>query len=195
MKTLTDITLPTKTPSIIRSILSFTIKTIFFFMVIFSFGFILPEKNQIPVQGASVHDWNPESFWYFPWGRSRVHRGLDIFAQQGTPVVAPTGGFVLFSGEIKMGGNVVFMIGPKWRFHYFAHLDKVDSKVKAHRFGFVDAGQQIGIVGTSGNAKGKPPHLHYSIRSLYPQLWQYKPNTIAAWDRLYFVNPDSFLRS
>ncbi len=78
-----------------------------------------------------------------------------------------------------------------WRFHYFTHLDKS----QGHRFGFVDAGQQIGIVGTSGNAKGKPPHLHYSIRSLYPQLWHYNPNTIAAWDRTYYVNPDNFLRS
>ena len=163
--------------------------------MIFSFGFVIPEQNQMPVQGASARDWNPNSFWYFPWGRSRVHRGLDIFAQHGTPVVAPTGGFVLFSGNIEMGGNVVFMLGPKWRFHYFAHLDKDTSQVQAHRFGLVDAGQQIGTVGNTGNAKGKPPHLHYSIRSLFPQLWQYKPKTIAAWNRTFYVNPDKFLRS
>ena len=164
-------------------------------LMIFSFGFVIPEQNQMPVQGASARDWNPNSFWYFPWGRSRVHRGLDIFAQHGTPVVAPTGGFVLFSGNIEMGGNVVFMLGPKWRFHYFAHLDKDTSQVQAHRFGLVDAGQQIGTVGNTGNAKGKPPHLHYSIRSLFPQLWQYKPKTIAAWNRTFYVNPDKFLRS
>ena len=78
-----------------------------------------------------------------------------------------------------------------WRFHYFAHLDKT----QAYRFGFVDAGQQIGTVGTTGNAIGKPAHLHYSIRSLYPQFWQYKPKTIAAWHRTFYVNPDKFLRS
>ena len=82
----------------------------------------------------------------------------------------------------------------RWRFHYFVHLDKIDTKVKARRIGFVDAGQQIGTVGTSGNAKGKPPHLHYSIRSLFPRIWKYKPQTIAAWDQLYYVNPDKFLR-
>ena len=183
-----------KAKSIPKRIFSTFNKIIIVSLLIFSFGFVIPEQNQMPVQGASTRDWNPESFWYFPWGRSRVHRGLDIFAQQGTPVVAPTGGFVLYSGNITMGGNVVFMLGAKWRFHYFAHLDEVDTKVSSHRFGFVDAGQQLGTVGTSGNAKGKPAHLHYSIRSLYPQLWQYKPKTIAAWDRTFYVNPDKFLR-
>ena len=91
--------------------------------------------------------------------------------------------------------NVLGRSMYRWRFHYFAHLDRVDSKVKAHRFGFVDAGQQIGTVGTSGNAKGKPPHLHYSIRTIFPQVWHYKTNTIAAWDRMFYVNPDKFLRS
>ena len=165
-------------------------KLIITFLIIFSFGFVLPEQNQMPVQGASARDWNPQSFWYYPWGRSRVHRGLDIFAKTDTPVVAPTGGFILYSGHNDMGGNVVLMLGAKWRFHYFAHL----KETQTHRFGFVDAGQQLGTVGTSGNAKGKPPHLHYSIRSLFPQLWKYKSNTVAAWDRVYYVNPDHFLR-
>ena len=181
----------TKVSSIPRKFFSRISKFIIVSLMIFSFGFVIPEQNQMPVQGASARDWNPESFWYFPWGRSRVHRGLDIFAQQGTPVVAPTGGFVLYSGNIEMGGNVVLMLGSKWRFHYFAHLDKNH----AHRFGLVDAGQQLGTVGTSGNARGKPPHLHYSIRSLFPQFWQYNPKTIASWDRTYYVNPDKFLRS
>ena len=114
----------TKTPSTLRTIFSLIFKVTIVCMVIFSFGFILPEKNQMPAQGASAHDWNAKSFWYYPWGRSRVHRGLDIFAQQGTPVVAPTGGFVLYTDNIKMGGNVVFMIGeyidlPKTSFSAF----------------------------------------------------------------------------
>ncbi len=188
-------TLLQTTKSIVLKIFSSLNKIVIISLMIFSFGFVIPEQNQMPVQGASSRDWNPESFWYFPWGRSRVHRGLDIFAKQGTPVVAPTGGFVLFNGEVLMGGNVVFMIGPKWRFHYFAHLEKIDPKIQSRRFGFVDTGQQIGTVGTTGNAKGKPPHLHYSIRSLYPQFWQYKPQTIAAWKRMYYVNPATYLRS
>lgn len=144
----------------------------------------------MPVENATSKDWNPESFWYYPWGRSVVHKGIDIFAEEGTPVVASTGGVILFHGNISMGGNVVFMLGPKWRFHYFAHLQESNYR----RIGFVDVGQQIGTVGTSGNAAGKSPHLHYSIKSMIPQFWKYQPNTKKAWDRMFFVNPDEFLR-
>ena len=104
-------TLITNSKKLSHKLFSSFSKLIIAALLIFSFGFIIPEQNQMPVEGATARDWNPQSFWYFPWGRSRVHRGLDIFAKQGTPVVAPTGGFVLYSGEIQMGGNVVFMIG------------------------------------------------------------------------------------
>lgn len=165
-------------------------KAITIFLFIFSFGYVLPEQRQMPVENATAKDWNPESFWYYPWGRSVVHKGIDIFAEEGTPVVASTGGVILFNGNISMGGNVVFMLGPKWRFHYFAHLQESNDR----RIGFVDAGQQIGTVGSTGNAAGKPPHLHYSIKSMVPQFWKYQPQTIKAWDRMFFVNPDEFLR-
>ena len=159
-------------------------------LMIFTFGFVLPEQHQMPVQGATVKDWNNKSFWYYPWGRSGVHRGIDIFAKEGTPVVASTGGFIFYSGKISMGGNVVLMLGPKWRFHYFAHLKDANNR----RIGFVDAGQQIGFVGTSGNAVGKPPHLHYSIKSLYPRFWLYKPKLMYASQKIYYVDPDKFLK-
>ena len=164
-------------------------KTITLLFIIFLIGFIIPEQHKMPVQGATVNDWNSQSFWYYPWGNNRVHKGIDIFAKAGTPVVAPTGGFVLFVGNISMGGNVVYMIGPKWRFHYFAHLQEN----KTRRFGFVDVGQTIGLVGSTGNAQGKSPHLHYSIKSLFPRLWKYDPKTIQGWTRLFFVDPGEYL--
>jgi murein DD-endopeptidase MepM/ murein hydrolase activator NlpD len=55
-------------------------------------------------------------------------------------------------------------------------------------FGFVDAAEKIGAVGSSGNALNKAAHLHYSIRSLYPQFWNYKAGNNAA------LNPQRFLR-
>lgn len=164
-------------------------KLILLLLLVFSFGFVLPEQHQIPVKGATAKDWNSKSFWYYPWGRSRVHKGIDIFAKNGTTVIAPTGGLVLFNGTVSMGGHVVYMIGPKWRFHYFAHLQ--ESKV--NRVGFIDAGQVLGRVGTSGNAAGKSPHLHYSIKSLFPRLWKYNPDTIYNWQRLFFVDPGKYL--
>jgi murein DD-endopeptidase MepM/ murein hydrolase activator NlpD len=52
-------------------------------------GFLVPEGQcKIPVVGAPSKDWNYKAFWYYPWGRSGVHKGIDIFAKEGTPVFA-----------------------------------------------------------------------------------------------------------
>ena len=37
-------------------------------------GGLLPETPTIPVQGATTRDWHPQSFWYYPWGRSGTQR-------------------------------------------------------------------------------------------------------------------------
>lgn len=120
-------------------------KTLAILLFVFCFGFVLPEQPHIPVDNATAKDWHSDSFWYYPWGRSGVHKGIDIVAGEGTPVHASTRGFVLYSGSVDMGGNVVLMLGPRWRFHYFAHLKDSNN----HRIGFVDAGEKIGAVGTS----------------------------------------------
>lgn len=86
---------------------------------------LLPEFAVMPVLNATSRDWNAASFWYEPWGRSGVHKGIDIFAHRGTAVVAPTYGIVVFRGDLRMGGRVAVVLGPKWRLHYFAHLDEV----------------------------------------------------------------------
>ena len=163
--------------------------TLLILLTLFLSAYVIPEEHKIPVVGASMNDWNQKSFWYYPWGKNRVHKGIDIFAEAGSPVVAPTRGFVLFAGKISMGGNVVYMLGPKWRFHYFAHLQEN----KDRRLGFVNAGQKLGRVGSTGNAQGKQPHLHYSIKSLFPRLWKYDSKTVNAWDKLFFIDPGKYL--
>ena len=143
----------------------------------------------MPVQGATVLDWNSKSFWYYPWGHNRVHKGIDIFAKEDTPVLAPTNGLILAMGQDSLGGNIVYMIGPKWRFHYFAHLKQYNKNLS----GFVLAGDVLGWVGNSGNAQGKAPHLHYSIKSLFPRFWMYDANNKKAWSRLFFIDPGKFI--
>ncbi len=59
----------------------------------------------IPIEGASHSDYNKESFWAYPWGKSVVHKGVDVFAKKGTKVVAASGGLVLYKGYISAGGN------------------------------------------------------------------------------------------
>lgn len=159
-------------------------------LLVLALGFVLPESQCIPVSGASPADWNPKSFWYYPWGRSGTHKGIDIFAKEGTAVVAATAGWVVSAGDNGIGGNYVLILGAKWRFHYYAHLQQIG--IQPGRWAAV--GQTIGTVGTTGNAKGKPPHLHYAILTPYPQPWRYDPALPQAWQRLFFVDPNRFLQ-
>jgi peptidoglycan LD-endopeptidase LytH len=151
-----------------------------------AFGLLLPVRGVIPVQNATSKDWNKYSYWYFPWGKSGVHKGIDIFAKQGTPVLSSVSGIVLFKGNIKLGGNVVAVIGPKWRLYYYAHLQSTD----AHVLGWVNSGERIGAVGTTGNAAGKPAHLHFSIITLIPNPAEITTET-QGWKRMFYVSPTS----
>ncbi len=149
-----------------------------------------PEWPRIPVQGASTQDWNRQTFWFEPWGRSGVHKGIDIFARRGTAVVAPTYGLVLFRGEIDMGGKVILMLGPKWRLHYFAHLDSLD----VYPGQPLMPGKRLGALGDTGNALGKPPHLHYTIVTLAPYPWRIDGST-QGWKKMFYLDPDRILKS
>lgn len=137
-------------------------------LVIIIIGFLFPENFKMPVKGAGKHSFNPESFWYYPWGKSVTHKGVDIFAKEGTPVVSSTNGLVVFTGNIGMGGNVILVLGPKWRMYYYAHLKSINTG----NFSFVSSGETIGEVGTTGNAAGKPAHLHFAIGTLIPYFWK-----------------------
>ncbi len=79
-------------------------------------------------------------------------------------------------------------LGPKWRVHYFAHLDSIDKDAGI----LLSAGSEIGAVGDSGNAKGKQPHLHYSIVSLIPRPWAIDGST-QGYKKAFFVNPILYL--
>lgn len=149
---------------------------------------VAPEWPQVPVQGASSKDWHPQSFWFEPWGRSGVHKGIDIFAPRGTPVVAPTYGLVLLRGEIGMGGKVLLVLGPKWRLHYFAHLEQQDAWPGQPLL----PGSVLGTVGDSGNARGKPPHLHYTILSLLPYPWR-TDDSSQGWKKMFYLDPSRWL--
>jgi murein DD-endopeptidase MepM/ murein hydrolase activator NlpD len=150
---------------------------------------LIPEAARIPVQGATARDWNAKAFWYEPWGASGVHKGIDIFAPEGRPVIAPVHGIVIFRGNLRLGGNVVAVLGPRWRIHYCAHLRS--SNVRPLQW--VRKGAVLGVVGTSGNAAGKAPHLHYAILSLLPRPWAFSTAT-QGWKRLFFVDPGTVIQ-
>lgn len=93
-------------------------------------------------------------------GGARLHEGVDISAKHRTPALASADGYISRVSENEMGGKVVFLTDDEFGYNiYYAHLDeqlvKTGQKVKA--------GQQIGLVGNTGNAKTTIPHLHYGI--------------------------------
>lgn len=157
-------------------------------LLVLAGGFCLPERLIIPVQGATKADWNPKSFWFSPWGKSGVHKGIDIFAKEGIPVIAASPGLVINAGFTPGGGNVVSVLGPKWRVHYYAHLNTI----KVSNGEFVMQGQTIGSVGSTGNAVGKAPHLHYAIITQVPYFWLFETGKYGL-DRMFYLSPHEHL--
>jgi len=142
----------------------------------------------MPVKGATNEDYNSHTFWYYPWGRSVTHKGVDIFAKEGTPIFPSTNGLVIYSGQIEIGGNIILILGPKWRFHYYAHLQKALAK----SFSYANKNEIIGTVGSSGNAMGKPPHLHYSLITPIPYIWRIDRSK-QGWKKMFYLNPIDYL--
>lgn len=153
-------------------------------------GLLIPQPFQNPVLGAGKNDYNSKTFWAYPWGKSVTHKGVDIFGSVGTPIRPATPSLVLFAGHNDRGGNVVLALGPKWRLHYYAHLDAVTTTP----FSFVGRGTQIGTLGTSGNAAGKQPHLHYSIVTLVPYPWRIDDDH-QGWRKMLYLNPLDYLNA
>lgn len=114
----------------------------------------------MPVQGV-----RPRSIadtWGAPRdGGARRHQGQDIFARRGTPVLAATQGYVLRVAEQGRGGKVVWVLGAGGRRYYYAHLDMHAAELSAGDR--VEPGMVLGTVGTTGNARGTPPHLHFGV--------------------------------
>ncbi len=149
--------------------------------------FLLPNRWTIPVADASQNDWHQETFWYEPWGSSVTHKGIDIFGAKDTEVVAANDGVLLYAGELKKGGQVVVLLGPEWKIHYYAHLDSI-----AERRLIYFSGDKVGTLGDSGNAKGKQPHLHFSIVSIFPYFWKADTST-QGWKKMFYLNPIHYL--
>lgn len=99
--------------------------------------------------------------WHAPRGTDRLHEGQDIFAAKGTPVLSATRGLVYNIGENNLGGQTVSVIGAGGRVYYYAHLDAYAPRLAVGDP--VTTRTVLGYVGTTGNAQGTPPHLHFGI--------------------------------
>ena len=102
--------------------------------------------------------------WGAPRGTGRRHEGQDIFAPRGTPILSATNGFIYKIGENNLGGQTVLVIGSGGRVYYYAHLDAYAKGIAVGDR--VSKRTVLGYVGTTGNAQGTPPHLHFGIYTL-----------------------------
>lgn len=100
--------------------------------------------------------------WGFPRSEGRSHEGTDVFAPGGTPVTAMADGVVeqLSRIDVGLGGKSVTYVVDGHRI-YNAHLDTVADGLEPGAQ--IVAGEQIGTVGTTGNARGTPPHNHVGM--------------------------------
>lgn len=120
----------------------------------------LPAPASLPVPVRGVEARALRDTWGGARSGGRRHEGIDIFARRGTPVISSTEGVVLRVGTNRLGGQVVWVLGPGGQRHYYAHLERYADIGNGER---VRPGTILGYVGTTGNAAGTPPHLHYGI--------------------------------
>ncbi|MBW3665959.1 MAG: LysM peptidoglycan-binding domain-containing protein [Actinobacteria bacterium] len=107
---------------------------------------------QCPVPGATFFN-----DWGFPrGGGARYHEGNDLFTDHGAPVYAPVPGKVTHS-EGTIGGRQFVLEGNDGVKYIGTHMSDYGSS------GQVSGGQIVGYIGTSGNARGTKPHLHFGM--------------------------------
>lgn len=97
-------------------------------------------------------------------GDRRFHKGIDLAAPMGTPVLAATSGRVVAADNISGYGLTVVIEGAGRR-NLYAHLSGMAVRPGTE----VKAGTVIGWVGSTGNSTG--PHLHFETQVLTGEGW------------------------
>ena len=139
-----------------------------------------PSGAVFPIQGE--HDYGSATS-RFGDARGRPHKGQDVFAECGTPLVAAAGGEVRYAGYQSSAGNYIVIEGADPAQDYvYMHL----SARALFRTGqTVETGEQIGTVGETGNAQGC--HLHFELWTApgwYEGGSAFDPlPSLRAWDR------------
>jgi murein DD-endopeptidase MepM/ murein hydrolase activator NlpD len=90
-----------------------------------------------------------------------AHQGTDIMAPHGTPLLACERGLITEMGADVLGGTKLWLKGESGTYYYYAHLSAFAEGLAVGDV--VEAGDLVGLVGDTGNARGGAPHLHFEI--------------------------------
>jgi murein DD-endopeptidase MepM/ murein hydrolase activator NlpD len=115
---------------------------------------------------------------YGPREGGEFHKGIDIAAPVGTPIVAVADGTVLFSGPASGFGHWVVIQHDGGVMSVYGHMYGDEIYVSAGEQ--VKAGQKIAAVGSDGESSG--PHLHFAVA------------TGISDGRMNYVNPWNYLK-
>jgi murein DD-endopeptidase MepM/ murein hydrolase activator NlpD len=92
----------------------------------------------------------------FRWGR--WHKGIDLAAPMGAPIVAAADGVVIYAGPASGFGRLVLIRHSSSVVTAYGHMSAYRTHVGAH----VHAGELIALIGAAGDSTG--PHLHFEVR-------------------------------
>jgi peptidoglycan LD-endopeptidase LytH len=117
-------------------------------------GQVATGASVCPIRGpvAFVNDWGA------PRSGGRTHQGNDMFSPMGTPNVAVVDGYSEQNLD-NLGGTGIMLHGKDGNVYYYAHLSAYEGPSR-----FVTAGEVIGYVGDTGNARGGATHTHFGIK-------------------------------
>jgi murein DD-endopeptidase MepM/ murein hydrolase activator NlpD len=120
----------------------------------------LKVAGPFPVAGPA--SWSNDWHAFRPCPYPHLHEGLDIFSQQGTPLVAVARGVVTEVGTSSTPGNYVEIRNAGGTEFFYAHLSAFAKRL--HEGQRVHQGQVVGYMGNTGNARGTSPHLHLEVQ-------------------------------
>ena len=114
----------------------------------------MPPAFQWPCQGTVTSPFGARHIF----GTDDFHRGTDIAAPLGTEILAAAPGTVCFAGEKGSYGNLIQVDHGSGYVTRYAHC----SAFLAQEGDWVDQGQPVALVGSTGRSTG--PHCHFEIR-------------------------------
>jgi peptidoglycan hydrolase-like protein with peptidoglycan-binding domain len=100
--------------------------------------------------------------WQEARGATRLHEGVDIIANRGTPLLAVSDGTITRAYDAAtsaLSGNALRLTAADGTYFFYAHLDSIAPGIAAGTA--VKAGQVIGFVGSTGNTN--TDHLHFEV--------------------------------